>query len=126
MTKQKIPILGVVTNCKNVEPLSKWVIENENIFVANGMNFNKMVGTCFKRGGRFEESFKPLREESAEIVWNAILTTSAKQPIDFITSFESPSKFGMDIWKYFCAWIGDEIWAEPIPGTMRLLNSNKN
>ncbi|CAF4290832.1 unnamed protein product, partial [Rotaria sordida] len=56
-----------------------------------------MVGTCFKKGGRFEESFKPL-QESAEIVWNAIPTTSAKQPIDFITSFGSPSKFGMDIW----------------------------
>jgi GTPase Era involved in 16S rRNA processing len=126
ITKQKIPILGVVTNCENEEPLSKWIDENENIFVTNGMKFAKMVGTCFRKGGRFETSDIKLREESAEKVWEAILSESTEQPIDLITSFGGTWKFALDIWNNFCAWVGNEIWSEPVPGTMRLLHSNKN
>ncbi|CAF3143817.1 unnamed protein product [Rotaria socialis] len=126
ITKHQIPILCVVTNCENFEPMSQWVVENEFLFVKNQMHFVKMVGTCFQKGGRFEKSFQPLREESAETVWNSILTTFTEQTIDFITPYGSSSMFAMDIWKNFCTWIGNEIWTEPTPDHMQLLSQRKS
>ncbi|CAF0964112.1 unnamed protein product [Adineta steineri] len=126
ITKKKIPILCVVTNCENYEPLSQWVTENENTFKENQMTFDKMVGTCFKKGGRFEEMLKLLRKESAETVWNAILDISTEQPIDVVTSIKSPTMFASDIWNNFSAWIGKNIWSDPIPDSISLSSSKKS
>jgi len=109
ITKQQIPVLGVVTNCENIEPMSRWVDDNEDVFVRNGMHFAGMVGTCFLKGGRFEAVVKPLREESVKTVWDAILTTSKEQSIDLITLFGSSSEFAKDVWKNFCEWMSNEM-----------------
>ena len=125
ITKQKVPVLGVVTNCENIEPMSRWVVDNENAFLTNGMKFSGMVATCFLKGGRLEEAARPLREESVKTVWDAILATSTEQSIDLITLFESSSAFAINVWKNVCERMGNEMWTEPIPGTMRLLRSKK-
>ncbi|CAF1395099.1 unnamed protein product [Rotaria sordida] len=74
------------------------------------MVFKSMVATCFAKGGRLEQSYRPLREESARDVWDAITTYSATEPVDFIQHSGGMVMLLRKIWNGFCEWIGQTAW----------------
>ncbi|CAM4979071.1 unnamed protein product [Rotaria socialis] len=110
ITGNMIPTICVITGCENEEPMTQWVTNNRHIFQQNGMVFMDMVGTCFASGGRFETSFKPLREDSARRVWDAITTHSAQEPVDFVKKSGGMIAVVKRVWNAFCTWIGQPAW----------------
>ncbi|CAF0964094.1 unnamed protein product [Adineta steineri] len=110
ITNGQIPVICVITGCENEDPMSEWVITNESTFSRNEMTFNAMVGTCFAKGGRFEQNYRPLREESATMVWEAIMAHSARVPVDFLRQSGGFSAVVRRVWNHFCNWIGQNAW----------------
>lgn len=110
ITNQKVPVICVITGCENEDPMSRWVTNNQRFFDNNEMQFNGIVGTCFAKGGRFEDAYRPLREESTALVWNAILDSCAREPVDFIGQSGGIFAALKRIWNSFCEYIGKKPW----------------
>jgi hypothetical protein len=53
------------------------------------MDFNQIMATCFAAGGKLENTYQPLREQSKSEVWKAILKHSSEKPINFLGSKRS-------------------------------------
>ncbi|MDP3108673.1 GTPase domain-containing protein [Hydrogenophaga sp.] len=78
MTQSMVPSLMVLTGCENEEPMTKWVDEHRSAF--NRYNYKDLVATCFAQGGKLEEHYAPLREQSREVTLDAIVKYALSEP----------------------------------------------
>ncbi len=102
VSQRKIPIVLVVTGCENEEPMSKWVVENKAAFSTNELEYSEILATCFAVGGRFESIFSGLRNESKELVIDAIGKFSTLSPV---TLYKDEFQFIRVLkrsWNWFC------------------------
>jgi GTPase Era involved in 16S rRNA processing len=72
MCEKKTPTICVVTGCENEVNMADWVHRNSEHFSRNQMQFQKIIATCFAKGGPMELAFGQLRQQSAKDVWQAI------------------------------------------------------
>jgi hypothetical protein len=100
--QKKMPVLCVVTGCENEDPLQSWVTKNIESFKDAKLVFYDMVGTCCARGGRMENLYKDLREESKAVVWESINKHASKDPIVFIGESSSFNLSLKNSWNFFC------------------------
>jgi GTPase SAR1 family protein len=80
LCQKKIPVILVATGCENEEPMSAWTDENEITFSSDGCDYEAIIATCFATGGRLEEVYAPLRQESKSAVLDAIVKYSLAEP----------------------------------------------
>lgn len=76
----KIPAILVATGCENVEPMSDWKNNNENIFSTMGLHYKDIICTCFAEDGK-RYNYSDLREESRRVVTEAIMQYSTKETV---------------------------------------------
>lgn len=80
LAQMKIPAILVATGCENEEPMSAWAEANAVTFSSDGCDYRQIVATCFANGGRLEQIYAPLREESRVAVLSAILANALPEP----------------------------------------------
>lgn len=78
MTMSMVPSLMVLTGCENEEPMTKWVDDHRAAF--NRYNYKDLVATCFAQGGKLEEHYAPLREQSRGTTLDAIVKHALSEP----------------------------------------------
>lgn len=78
MTMSMVPSLMVLTGCENEEPMTKWVDDHRSAF--NRYNYKDLVATCFAQGGKLEEHYAPLREQSRDATLDAIVKHALSEP----------------------------------------------
>ncbi|CAF1103234.1 unnamed protein product [Didymodactylos carnosus] len=110
VTNHQIPVICVITGCENEDPMSDWVRRNEDAFKNNGMRLHGMVATCFAKGGPSESVCRPLREQSAKDVWDAIMNHATNKPVDFIKQSGGISAVLKRIWNQYCTWLNQPTW----------------
>ena len=81
LCEKQLPVVGVVTYCENEDPMETYADCNRNSYERNGMNFAKVISTCFVRNGVLGRVCKNLREESTQHVWEMIDSYSLKSNI---------------------------------------------
>lgn len=122
LTNKQIPVLCVITGCENVEPEMMTYVKNNSIhFLNNGMFFNRIMATCFAQGGRLEDSYRPLRENSTNEVWTAIEKETSCQPI--ITVIEQPDSIKglfLRMWNRFCRFVKRPSWEVTLPHSQKI------
>ncbi len=80
MTQKNIPVILVATGCENETPMSAWADANSRLFAEGGFEYKEVVATCFSKGGKFERSFRPLRQKSRNAVLDAIVRHGLREP----------------------------------------------
>jgi predicted GTPase len=103
LTKNKIPTLLVATGCENEQPMSAWAERNE-AFLKQGCSYKEVIATCFVKGGipDLERIYEPLRIESTEQLFSAILRNALLQPQHIDISVNSLT----ELWTAFVELIG--------------------
>ncbi|CAF1547170.1 unnamed protein product [Adineta ricciae] len=117
LTNKKIPVLCVITGCENVEPaMMDYVKDNSKHFSDREMIFNQILATCFAQGGRLEEYYRPLRENSSNEVWTAIEKAASCQSIITLTKETgSIKKTYIKMWNAFCRFVKRSSWQIELP-----------
>jgi len=107
MTGRKIPIICVVTQCEDSEPISNWINEagNRDAFDQNGLVFANIVCTSFAQSKKpkLEETYKEYREESALRVWQSIENICLELPVNFVGKSFWPIIISM--WNFICSYL---------------------
>jgi GTPase SAR1 family protein len=84
ITRNQIPVIGVVTGLEDEPNMQNWVEVKEHKFREHGMIFDAMVGTCFgNSNGILKNVFNELRPKSKQNVWDAICKHAKDQPVIF-------------------------------------------
>ena len=99
----KIPTLLVVTGCENEESMDCWMEANSAAYADDNSSYAQCVAACFASGGRFEELYAPLRQQSSEALQAAIGACSLETPVRIFDT-DSFSSFWMRIWNGFVEW----------------------
>lgn len=102
MTDCNVPILLVVTGCENEDPMMQWVDDNRIHFESEDLLYSEIFATCFAKGGRLEPVYTELRQESAQIIFNAIEEYALEEPKKLYKSAEELDDVLKKIWNYFC------------------------
>src|SRR5262249_40112778 len=76
-----IPTILVATGCENHDPMSEWPRTNAAAFTQEGLRYEKVVGACFAKGGRLEEVYAKLRDESRAAVLSSIVAHASRKPV---------------------------------------------
>jgi len=103
----RIPTVLVATHCENVEPMSKWVKENQDHISRRRLQYRTIVATSFGEGGRFADIFTQLRKESREALCNAITACAEPEPV---VLYEGPSDF-LVLVRRIWLWLVNNVFA---------------
>lgn len=74
----KIPVMLAVTGCENEQDMADWPSHHAAAFERFG--YAAIVPGCYAKGGRFEEAYQPLREESRLALLQAIEAHALREP----------------------------------------------
>ncbi len=102
----KVPTILVATGCENNEPMSSWATENASAFTKEGLLYKEIVAACFAEGGRFEESYAKLRQESRAAVLSAIFKHATPEPVKIYDGRAGFFSVLKRAWNWFCNWLG--------------------
>ena len=118
LTGNNIPVILVVTGCENEEPMNSWVDRNGHEFIKDNMKYAQIHATCFAKGGRLENAYKELRNESKDIILKSILENSLATPYLLYKNRSDAEKLVLRLWNSFCdffdldkyrAGVGDNV-----------------
>jgi len=84
VSHNQVPVIGVVTGCENVEPMQRWVEENDHHFRMSKLRFGSLTAGCCAVGGRFEGVYSELRQITRASVWQAVTRAAAPEPVIFL------------------------------------------
>ena len=79
MTQNQIPVVLAVTGCENEDPMQAWVDRNWQSF--ERFNYREIVSCCFASRGPMEAHFRPLREQSRNLLLESIQAHSTQIPV---------------------------------------------
>jgi len=109
-TQYKIPCILAVTGCENSEPMSIWADNNSEEFQKQGLIYEDIVSTCFSKGGRFENIYCDLREESRLSLMKSIKQHAKKNSIKIYENQEGYEALVKTTWNKFCSYIKKADW----------------
>lgn len=101
-----IPVILVVTGCENEDPMDAWARKNHAEFTKGGMNYRGIFATCFAEGGKLEAAYKPLRQESTDLVLKAISANALLEPRKIYETRADLESLVKQVWNYFCDFAG--------------------